>query len=188
MQQCTGDLIIQVWEATETVRPHTVNRIACDIILDKSWLSETSPGTDWKSNSTKLSTGGKFITLDAENSSMTVLIKNAFSWKTGRQVVEKAKLQGLSRTDRTIKKEKDLRQSASNRSERLVENYNDVFPDKLPNGLPPARNVEMSIDIEPNSKPTTGSVYTLSVKGLTKPTTQLKSAISKGLITPSISR
>jgi len=36
---------------------------------------------------------------------------------------------------------------------KLVKEYTDVFPEELPDGLPPKRNVDHRINIEPCQKP-----------------------------------
>ena len=35
----------------------------------------------------------------------------------------------------------------------LIDEYKDVFPEKLPKGVPPKREVQHVIDVEPGSKP-----------------------------------
>ena len=43
----------------------------------------------------------------------------------------------------------DLRESL----ETLIQEYRDLFPEKLPKGVPPMREVQHHIDVEPGSKP-----------------------------------
>ena len=37
--------------------------------------------------------------------------------------------------------------------EKLIKEYQDIFPEKLPKGVPPEREVQHQIEIEPGSKP-----------------------------------
>ena len=39
----------------------------------------------------------------------------------------------------------------------LIDEYKDVFPEKLPKGVPPSREVKHVIEIEPGSNPPTDS-------------------------------
>ena len=45
--------------------------------------------------------------------------------------------------------------------EKIIQEYRDVFPEQLPKGIPPARVVEHSIQIEPGSKPSYRPPYQL---------------------------
>ena len=40
--------------------------------------------------------------------------------------------------------------------EQLIQEYRDLFPAQLPKGIPPSREVQHQIDVEPGSKPLTG--------------------------------
>ena len=47
------------------------------------------------------------------------------------------------------------------RLEHIIQDYRDVFPEKLPKGIPPTRAVEHTIKIEPSSKPSYRPPYQL---------------------------
>jgi hypothetical protein len=44
--------------------------------------------------------------------------------------------------------------------------YSDVFPEDLPNGLPPERSVELNINLVPDAKPVKRPIYKLSTAEL----------------------
>ena len=69
----------------------------------------------------------------------------------------------------------------------MMEEYKDVFPKELPQGLPPKRSVEISIDLEKDAKPKMGPMYKLSRKELEQIRKQIEEAPSLGFIRPSIS-
>ena len=85
-------------------------------------------------------------------------------------------------------KEKITRVMENNNSEALiktVDSYYDVFPEELPDGLPPQRHVDHSIPIESNAKVPAQKLYRLSSHELGELKKQLNELISKGWIQPS---
>lgn len=68
-----------------------------------------------------------------------------------------------------------------------MEEYEDVFPEDLPDGLPPRRSVSMEIKLEENTRPKMGLIYKLSKIELQEMKTQIEEALRKGFIRPNIS-
>ncbi len=71
--------------------------------------------------------------------------------------------------------------------EEILKNYEDVFPEKLPQGLPPERNIEMKIQLMEGAKPTIGPIYKLSVTELAEMKKKIEAALANGFIRPSVS-
>ena len=72
-------------------------------------------------------------------------------------------------------------------SNKLYEEYSDVFPDDLPKCLPPKRHVDHKIDMVDGSSPIAKQAYRMSPKDLDELKKQLDDLISHGFIQPSIS-
>ncbi len=72
-------------------------------------------------------------------------------------------------------------------TEELLKTYTDVFPEKLPPGLPAKWNAEMSIKLEEGAKPKIGPIYKLSVTELAEMKKQIEEALANGFIRPSVS-
>ena len=68
---------------------------------------------------------------------------------------------------------------------RVVEEYKDVFPEELPEGLPPKRNIDHRIIIEKGQKPPSRTPYRMSPKELEELKKQLDELLQKGFIRPS---
>lgn len=64
--------------------------------------------------------------------------------------------------------------------------YSDVFPEELPKGLSPKRNVQMIIYLKSFAKQKIGLVYKLSRKKLEELELHLETALSNGFIRPSV--
>ncbi|WCJ39071.1 Transposon Tf2-6 polyprotein [Euphorbia peplus] len=68
----------------------------------------------------------------------------------------------------------------------IVREFPDVFPDDLP-GLPPDREIEFSIDIQPGIAPISQAPYRMAPAELKELKVQLQELLDKGLIRPSVS-
>jgi hypothetical protein len=68
----------------------------------------------------------------------------------------------------------------------VVREFLDVFSDNLP-GLPPDRDVEFTIELEPGTAPISQRPYRMTPKELAKMKKQIEELLNKGLIRPSSS-
>ena len=68
----------------------------------------------------------------------------------------------------------------------VVKEFPDVFPKELP-GLPPVREVEVSIDILPETTPIAQAPYRMAPAEFAELKIQLQELLDKGFIRPSIS-
>ncbi|KAL4014562.1 hypothetical protein IC575_026769 [Cucumis melo] len=70
--------------------------------------------------------------------------------------------------------------------EPVVRDYPDVFPEELP-GLPPHREVEFAIELEPGTIPISRAPYRMAPAELKELKVQLQELLDKGFIRPSVS-
>ncbi|KAA0045453.1 ty3-gypsy retrotransposon protein [Cucumis melo var. makuwa] len=71
-------------------------------------------------------------------------------------------------------------------SEPVVRDYPDVFPEEL-SGLPPRREVEFAIELEPGTVPISRAPYRMAPAELKELKVQLQELLDKGFIRPSVS-
>ncbi|KAL0560150.1 hypothetical protein IC582_000544 [Cucumis melo] len=71
-------------------------------------------------------------------------------------------------------------------SEPVVRDYPDVFPEELP-GLPPHREVEFAIELDPGTVPISRAPYRMAPAELKELKVQLQELLDKGFIRPSVS-
>jgi hypothetical protein len=76
---------------------------------------------------------------------------------------------------------------ASQKLQDLLSEFKDVFPDDLPNELPPDRGVHHTIPLEENAKPPFKPLYRVSPTELKEIEAQVKALLDKGFIEPSAS-
>ena len=71
--------------------------------------------------------------------------------------------------------------------EKLIQEYHDLFPEKLPKGIPPMREVQHHIDVEPGSKTPYQPPYRLGPAEQDELEEQIKDLLAQGFIRPSCS-
>ncbi|KAA0048435.1 pol protein [Cucumis melo var. makuwa] len=71
-------------------------------------------------------------------------------------------------------------------SEPVVRDYPDVFLEELP-GLPPYREIEFAIELEPGTVPISRAPYRMTLAELKELKVQLQELLDKGFIRPSVS-
>ena len=69
---------------------------------------------------------------------------------------------------------------------RIVQEYEDVFPEELP-GLPPPREIEFSIELVPGTQPISIPPYRMAPAEMRELKSQLQELTDKGFIRPSTS-
>ena len=70
---------------------------------------------------------------------------------------------------------------------RLIKEHQDIFPKKLPKGVPPKREVHHKIEIDPGSKPPYRPPYRLGPAEQDELEEQIKDLLAQGFIRPSCS-
>ena len=103
--------------------------------------------------------------------------------------IESMQLDAESSSDSVLASVCALTQSevtaASERQQRLLGQYRDVFPDQLPPGLPPPRDVDHRIELVPGAVPPSRPTYRLSATELAELKKQLAELSAAGFIQPS---
>ena len=69
----------------------------------------------------------------------------------------------------------------------IVDEYRDVFPEKLPKGRPPKREIEHSIEIDPEAQPPNRAPYRLGPADQDELEAQIRDLVAQGFIRPSSS-
>ena len=88
----------------------------------------------------------------------------------------------------TIKTETEEKKEVLEKCTREIRSeYKDLFPEELPPGLPPKREVDHRIELLPGSQPVYRSIYKMSPGELDEMRKQLDQLLSNGFIRPSTS-
>ena len=68
-----------------------------------------------------------------------------------------------------------------------MDEYRDIFPEKLPKGRPPKREIEHSIETDPEVQPPNRAPYRLGPAKLDELEAQIRDLVAQGFIRPSAS-
>ncbi len=103
---------------------------------------------DWTLNRMRIKIYDQIISVDAESHKHgRSLLSNMLTSKQFVRLVKENKCACYHFHLNPLRDEKIIQETDTDISAH-IENYKDVFPEKLPPGLPPKRTVEMTIDLE----------------------------------------
>ena len=177
---------------------------AHDAILGMSWLYRHNPVIDWRAGTISFVHGTSSVVLQPSSSSSSVPLKQStagLNLITIKQL-EKQKRQGKIEYaclvyPETIQEATSLHSiNASTSSSasadpledarrEVLERWPQVFPDELPAGLPPSREVDHKIELIPGATPANRPTFRLSEWELGELKKQLEELVKAGFIRPS---
>lgn len=156
-----------------------------DLILGKPWLTRMNPHIDWEKNIVSFTYRGKHIVLSSpptDPSSVSAKLLSHMQLKKSLRKNAQLFLVHVKEVDA----DNDVpAPSLPPGMQSLLDEYQDVFPDDLPHGLPPIRGVEHKIDITPGSSPPAKGTIPLSPAELDELKKQLTTLTEHGFIRPS---
>lgn len=143
--------------------------IGYDLILGQPWLRAVNPDIDWTARTAVVTHNDRNYLL--------------------REPRRAATPSALELASLPVPQERTVDDDGRNdpRVQRLLVDYADVFPDKLPDTLPPRRAVDFIIELEPGHTPPCKPTYKLGPDELTELRSTIDDLMSKGHIQPSTS-
>jgi len=192
-----GNLSIGTFE--DNVRLTVITLEGYDIILGMPWLSKHNPEVNWSSCiATVQDPKHKMIahTLhqvdDASHLQSDVSSISMCSALQFRRAARKPETQVLLMIVRPVglvkenkSKKDDVVKIQHPQVKKLLQKYNDVFPNDLPSGLPPKRDIDHKIELVSGSEPPTKAPYRMSPAELDELKKQLTELLDKQFIQPS---
>lgn len=153
-----------------------------DLVLGKPWLTEYNPNVNWKLNVVHLlKDSTTHVLLGSSRSGLPKYLVSA---------LQAEKLLGKSKECYIIKLHSLSLGQEGNADrpelERLLQEFNDILSG-LPDGLPPARAGDHTINLVPGSNPPASKIYPLSGAQLAELRAQLQELLERGFIRPSTS-
>jgi hypothetical protein len=171
-----------------------------DVILGMNWLRRLNPHIDWQGNSLTLTYANRLHILKAIHTVNTVNPKSHIELNTitkpSYEIISAQRVHKFIRKDQVkavvlgiIHAETpNHTQQDSSRSKDandILEEFRDVFPPKLPNSLPPRRDIDHRIELDQSSLPISKGIYRMSPGELDVLKTQLEELLTSGFIQPS---
>lgn len=178
-----------------------------DVILGKPWLSHHNPDIDWRLNVVRFMHQGREIILAPSLHNVDTMegsrgADRLISAVQLDEIVKKEGTQNLflamiselgeSPTGRTRTRIRGtsmdgVRLETAQDLEAIIKEYGDVFPEQLPDGLPPVRNIDHKIELEPGATPPRPRMYRMSPKENDELKQQIQKLLEQGFIQPSTS-
>lgn len=176
-----------------------------DVILGMPWLEEKNPQIGWRSKEVSFHHGGTHHHLGSELS-LQLMGEVEFKRSAKKSEVEYVTVvrwcegegknatgseggQDLCMAEVGRKKERRSEEHRENEMDELqraiMREYADVFPEALPYGIPPTREVDHRIELLPGSAPTNRPTYRMSPPELDELKKQLDELSASGFIQPS---
>lgn len=181
----------------QTQRPlMVVDMTHYDVILGQPWLREASVSVDWAARSVAVTTvAGRRHTLSAADTEPApgIQLQSITSFKKTYNpdtdqvnlILVKPATQEHDTGDMTSKPAAPGTDHPS--AAALLEEFADVFPSKLPPGLPPSRGHDFHIELEPGAQPPCQQMFRLNPGQLEELRTTLEELTAAGHITTSTS-
>ncbi|CAI7783939.1 unnamed protein product [Closterium sp. NIES-53] len=159
-----------------------------DILQGRDWLRRYNPRINWTTSSCTVLSSGKWVELPRWQSpeSSTVHV-NAITIKrdvTAGADVYAVDIAIVEETDKPSDFQKLLAAVPSELQE-LLKRFPGIFPDDLPEGLPPQRAHDRRIKLEPGAQPTVQRQFRLTQPELDELRKQLDYVLEKKFIQPS---
>lgn len=155
-----------------------------DVIIGKQWLAHYNPEISMRTNELSFLFLGNLVTVHADISKESNFLS--------KKELKKGLAKGVPTFAVYIQPRNEVKTSnepfkTDNPVQYLLEEFKDVFPDDLPNGLPPKRSFDFKIILQPLASPQKRPLYKLSQLETEELQKQLADLLEKGFIQPSSS-
>ncbi|XP_076924082.1 uncharacterized protein LOC143586410 [Bidens hawaiensis] len=157
---------------------------ACHLLLGRPWEYERSVEHNGRSNTYSFMFGGVKLTL-VPSKPKELATKSSGNYLTISQFEEE--LKDAEMVFVLIGKEVSEETEIPEAMAPLFDEFVDVFPDELPDGLPPLRDIQHHIDLEPGAQLPNKPHYRISPNEHEELRRQVEDLISKGYVRKSMS-
>ena len=162
------------------------NPLNYDLILGKKWTTDHKAIINCYTNEIRFSHKGKnYHVIAKDPTDHNHVSVNAITKDHDRKYPLFAVMLRKVESDDTTQSGTD--ESQEQDIQKLLHEFQDVFPEKLPEGLPPKRAHDFHIDLKEGSTPQKKGLYRMSPAELSELKNQLSELIDQGFIRPSTS-
>jgi hypothetical protein len=167
----------------------TVTKLKYDIILGLPWLEHQNKEVDWRNRTVTFVHREQKIVLRAFQRTPQQARKDVGDRLVGATYFKRRLQQQQPVFAVVLAPDGQTGNSAegSEKGDGLVAEFQDVFPEELPTGLPPDRGLPFHIQLQPGSSPVNRPIYRLAPKELEELRRTLDELLEKGLIRVSTS-
>jgi len=176
---------IKIGDYYEDIVLNVANLPHYDIILGLPWLRKINPSINWRTGTVSFQFGNRNIVLPRCNNSFTNDVKLLSALQFSRASRKTDSLYLALVTECISPEEMESMNSRDPELSNILKEFDDVFPNDLPKGLPPHREIDHKIDLTPGSEPPSRSPYRISFEESKELRSQLKNLVDHEFIQPS---
>lgn len=190
LAETVDPLEIHIGPYQERLRFAVCELSAYDLILGKKWRDDKDAKINNKKNKISFKFNHKNISITASLKKPEALISRQ---RLARDLVQRCPVFAIYLQSEDPSSTFDINAITMGQGEdkkevqEILKEYADVFPDELPDGLPPERSHKFSIKLTDDAQPRRSGIYRLAEWELEELKTQLAGLIRKGFIQPSTS-
>ena len=172
---------ISVGRLTENVELAIIPLVGYDMVLGVPWLQRHNPDINWTSYTISVNSCGEQYQLPLVGNTEPPPVEVISALQLKREVQHGEELY-LAIVRPSAEHVDDTKVIQSGDASIIVNEFKDVFPDDLPSGPPPRRDVDHRIELEPGQQPPSRPTYRMSQPELDELNRQLTELMSKGHI------
>src|SRR6202051_3891419 len=172
---------LDIGDMSQSIQLAVLPLIGHDIILGTTWLQRHNPHINWSTGTVTVECNGKPFVLPqiSEHSSRSIEVVSALQIK---REVQKGEQLYLALVTPGASTSSDSKLSMSDNAKAIISEFKDVFPEDLPSGLPPKRDIDHRIDLVPGQAPPSRPTYRMSQPEMDELKKQLTELMDKGYV------
>ncbi|XP_049368159.1 uncharacterized protein LOC125833042 [Solanum verrucosum] len=164
----------------------------CHVLLGRPWQHDRSTKHDGRTNKYSLVLNDHKYVLHHMSLSQVNDVYQTMSESKEKKKCEEEHVEAESQEEEERRKDHVLQTNQSHSSlpnsiSFILHDYEDVFPKKLPSGLPPLRIIENQIDFVPGSQLPNKTAYRSNLEDTKELQSQVEELLNKGYVKESIS-
>jgi hypothetical protein len=172
---------LQIGELVECIQLGVIPLVDYDVIVGSPWLKRHNPSIDWSTGIVRVSSQGRQCVLPLHTHSHVATIQMVSAIQMKREV-QKGEDMYLVLIQDAVEHTSDSKATISGDAAAIISEYKDVFPDELPSHLPPVREIDHRIELEPGQNPPSKPTYRMSQPEMDELKKQLVELLDKGYI------
>ena len=170
IKERTTNTSIEIDSYTDQVKFMVVPLGECDAILGMTWLKRINPDIDWRTGNLTFQHQGKTHSLLSNSTPAAPATPTTSKSHSLCQLVSAKAINKIFRKNQAeclilasvLQDEQAPSNHTSKEAREILAEFSDVFPDNLPQALPPRRDVDHRIELTQPSPPTGRPVYRMS--------------------------
>jgi len=186
---CTPNVRVSISTYSEPATFTILPLSGYDVILGMPWLERVNPQVSWRNKRVQFHRGSTHHVLEPSSTVHLLAAREVNMAVRKKEVESMCLIHHLSQdgaTDWSLRLNSIQSSSpADTKRKQVLSEYRDVFPDHLPSGLPPSRDVDHRIELTPGAVPPSRGTNRMSPMEMDELKSQLDELIASGFIQPS---